>query len=194
MFDVLHCVNSRSCSSLFRFNISYLHTSVSLFSSPFIKPQKKMDPEIAKLREERKRKKLTKEIKLLESFAKKPKPVEELIFDKKYDLNIAERIRPSVKLTEDEEDERFLVARNYCRYQNMLAVMDMRWISESIKKQDRALQKLKKLSPQLHESAIKPDECFLKNFSCQGPTLTPPIKRYQPPDGHYIDVTKKWLC
>lgn len=32
-----------------------LHNSAVLLSSPFIKAQKKMDPEIAKIREERKR-------------------------------------------------------------------------------------------------------------------------------------------
>lgn len=44
------------------------------------------------------RRKLKKEIKLLESFGKKPKPVEEFIFDKKYEANINERIRPTAKV------------------------------------------------------------------------------------------------
>ncbi|VDN44629.1 unnamed protein product [Gongylonema pulchrum] len=104
--------------------------------------------------------KLKKEIKLLESFGKKPKPVEEFILDKRYEANIAERVRPPVEqrnaqimkkaklnslfqLNEDELDERVVVCRDYTRYQNRLAVMDMLWINESIRKQEKALQKLK---------------------------------------------------
>ncbi|VDO31694.1 unnamed protein product [Brugia timori] len=43
------------------------------------------------------------------------------------------------------------------------------------------------LSPELYKAALEPDECFLQNFVYRGPTLTPPIESYEPPDGHYID-------
>ncbi|KAL4003001.1 Mitochondrial ribosomal protein L28 family protein [Acanthocheilonema viteae] len=145
MADILRQLNRPSWGSFMKASASRLHMSAVQLSSPFIKAQKKMDPEIAKLREERKRRKLKKEIKLLESFGKKPKPVEEYIFDKKHEANINERIRPNIRLNENEEDERVILEMEYKRYLNKLAVMDTRWITESIRKQENALQKLKAL-------------------------------------------------
>uniref|UniRef100_A0A8R1U3M9 Large ribosomal subunit protein mL40 n=1 Tax=Onchocerca volvulus TaxID=6282 RepID=A0A8R1U3M9_ONCVO len=194
MANILRRLSRPNWGPLVKINASRLHMSAMQFSSPFVKAQKKMDPEIAKLREERKRKKLKKEIKHLESFGKKPKPVEEFIFDKKYEANINERIRPTVTLSENEKDEREILERDYKLHLNKLAVMDMRWIAESIRKQEKALQKLKMLSPELYKAALEPDECFLQSFVYKGPTLTPPLKSYEPPDGQYIDVSKKWLC
>uniref|UniRef100_A0A0R3S032 Large ribosomal subunit protein mL40 n=1 Tax=Elaeophora elaphi TaxID=1147741 RepID=A0A0R3S032_9BILA len=194
MADILHRMNGPSWGPLMKAGVSLLHTSAVQLSSPFVKAQKKMDPEIAKLREERKRRKLKKEIKLLESFGRKPKPVEEYIFDKKYEANINERMRPVVRLSENEVDERANLEMDYKLHLNKLAVMDTRWIAQSIQKQESALQKLKVLSPELYKAALEPDECFLQSFVYQGPTLTPPLESYEPPDGHYIDVSKKWLC
>ncbi|EJD75470.1 hypothetical protein LOAG_17382 [Loa loa] len=194
MADILRRLSGSRLGPLMKVSAGRLHTSTMQLSSPFVKAQKKMDPEIAKLREERKRRKLKKEIKLLESFGKKPKPVEEFIFDKKYEANINERMRAPVMLSEDEKDERAILEMDYMRHLNKLAVMDTRWIVESIRKQENALQKLKMLSPELYKAALEPDECFLQSFTYQGPTLTPPLELYDPPDGHYIDVSKKWLC
>lgn len=47
------------------------------------------------------------------------------------------------QLSADEEDEREVIEMAYKRYLNKLAVMDSRWIAESIRKQENALQKLK---------------------------------------------------
>uniref|UniRef100_A0A1I8ESX0 Large ribosomal subunit protein mL40 n=2 Tax=Wuchereria bancrofti TaxID=6293 RepID=A0A1I8ESX0_WUCBA len=194
MANIIRRLIEPKCGALINVSANNLHISAVQLSSPFVKAQKKMDPEIAKLREERKRRKLKKEIKLLESFGKKPKPVEEFIFDKKYEASINERIRPKVELSEDEKDERAALEMDYKRYLNKLAVMDTRWIVKSIQKQENALQKLKMLSPELYKAALEPDECFLQNFVYRGPTLTPPLESYDPPDGHYVDVSKKWLC
>lgn len=46
-----------------------------------MKAQKKMDPEMARIREERKRKKLEREIRQMKKHSKKPKPVEEMTID-----------------------------------------------------------------------------------------------------------------
>lgn len=54
-----------------------------------MKKQKRVDPEIAKIREKRKRRKLEREIRDLQKHSKKPKPVTELCLDSK----IAENIR-----------------------------------------------------------------------------------------------------
>ncbi len=55
-----------------------LHTSGVRLSSVFMKKQKKMDPEVAKLRETRKRRKLEREIAILKQRDKDPRPVAEL--------------------------------------------------------------------------------------------------------------------
>jgi hypothetical protein len=54
-----------------------------------MKRQKKIDPEVAKSREKRKRRKLEKEIRDLQRSGKQPKPVTELTIDPKIEENIA---------------------------------------------------------------------------------------------------------
>ena len=53
-----------------------------------MKRQKKVDPEVAKVREARKRKKLEREIREMQKHSKKPKPVEELAIDIKSAKNL----------------------------------------------------------------------------------------------------------
>lgn len=48
------------------------------------------------------------------------------------------------------------------------------------------------LSPGLYAAALKPDEHMMQGFVFHGPTLTPPVEGYGPPDGQYVDVSKKW--
>lgn len=55
MADILHLLSKSCGSSLTKFGAVHLHLTAVQLSSPFVKAQKKMDPEIAKLREERKR-------------------------------------------------------------------------------------------------------------------------------------------
>jgi hypothetical protein len=50
-------------------------------SNVFAKKQRQLDPEIAKMREIRKRKKLSKEILELQAHAKEPKPIDEMTVD-----------------------------------------------------------------------------------------------------------------
>ena len=53
-----------------------------------MKRQKKVDPEIAKVREARRRKKLEREIRQMQKHSKKPKPVEEMTIDVKSAKNL----------------------------------------------------------------------------------------------------------
>lgn len=50
-------------------------------SNTFVKRQPQLDPEIVKMREERRRKRLAKEIRELQAHAKKPKPIDEMSID-----------------------------------------------------------------------------------------------------------------
>ena len=55
----------------------------------------------------------------------------------------------------------------------------------------KALEELRKVSEELYQAALKPDETLLP-LDCKGPTETPPIAGYKVPDGDYVDTTRKW--
>ena len=52
-------------------------------------------------------------------------------------------------------------------------------------------QELKQVSEELWFEAVQSDP-FVLPFRAEGPCLTLPLPHYQPPDGDYVDVTKKW--
>ncbi|KAI6177667.1 Mrpl-40 [Aphelenchoides bicaudatus] len=92
-----------------RLSLRPMHTSAILSSSVFMKKQKKMDPEVAKAREQRKRRKLEREIRELQKVAKQPKPVDELILDETIKANISQYQREPVQLSAEEN-------RQTCRH------------------------------------------------------------------------------
>ncbi|CAI5444780.1 unnamed protein product [Caenorhabditis angaria] len=167
------------------------HQSIPSCSSVFMKRQKKIDPEVAKQREARRRKRLEKEIRQMQKHSKKPKPVDELTLDVKSAKNIEERYRPKVEVTIEKIDERAISMKEYTRSRNELQRLDDKWIAGVIASQRKALNELKKLDPKLYESAIQPAPGDLP-LIIQGPSLTPPIKNYEAPDGDYIDTTRNW--
>ncbi|KAF1763548.1 hypothetical protein GCK72_011814 [Caenorhabditis remanei] len=168
-----------------------LHQTIPNASSVFMKRQKKIDPEVAKQREARRRKRLEKDIRQMQKHSKKPKPVDELTLDVKSAKNIEERRRPPTKLTLEEIDERAIALKNYSRSRLALQREDDKWIRGAIESQRKALAELKKLSPELYTSAVQPAANDLP-LTIHGPSLTPPIKNYEAPDGDYIDTTRNW--
>lgn len=94
-------------------------------------------------------------------------------------------------LSEEEIDERVIIKKLYNTSRNELMIQDRLWIKQSLQKQINALEALRKLSPKLYEAAIQRSDEFLPlNF--QGPSLTPPIKDYESPDGEYEDLSTNW--
>lgn len=57
--------------------------------------------------------------------------------------------------------------------------------------QEKALQELRFESVELYEQAIQPD-LNLVPFHAEGPVATPPIDKYESPDGDYTNISKKW--
>ncbi|CAI4231192.1 unnamed protein product [Auanema sp. JU1783] len=155
-----------------------------------MKRQKKIDPEVAKQREQRRRKRLEKEIRQMQKHSKKPKPVNELTLDVKSAKNIHERYRPQLEVSKDVVDERAVVLKEYNKSRNSLQLLDDAYIRKSIKAQEKALSELKAISPELYAKAIQPSENL--PFVFEGPSLTPPIPNYESPDGDYIDTTRTW--
>ncbi|CAI2349087.1 unnamed protein product [Caenorhabditis sp. 36 PRJEB53466] len=168
-----------------------IHQTIPAASSVFMKRQKKIDPEVAKQRETRRRKRLEKEIRQMQKHSKKPKPVDELTLDVKSAKNIHERRRPPVEIGVELIDERAIALKEYTRSRDALQRQDDAWIRAVIDSQRKALAELKKLSPELYEAAVQPAHGDLP-LVYQGPSLTPPIKNYEAPDGDYIDTTRNW--
>ncbi|CAB3403067.1 unnamed protein product [Caenorhabditis bovis] len=167
------------------------HQTTPSCSSVFMKRSKKMDPEVAKQREARRRKRLEKEIRQMQKHSKKPKPVDELTLDVKSAKNIEERRRPPAELTIEQIDERAVALKEYTKSRNLLQKNDDKWIKEVVEAQRKALRELKALSPELYENAVQPAVNDLP-LIIEGPSITPPIKNYEAPDGDYIDTTRKW--
>ncbi|KAK5971934.1 Mitochondrial Ribosomal Protein Large [Trichostrongylus colubriformis] len=182
-------------ASLARLSLS-LHSFRGISSTPsqcsvFMKRQKKIDPEVAKQREIRRRKRLEKEIRQMQKHSKKPKPVDELTLDVKSAKNIGERYREPTVLTEEQIDERAVSLKQYASSRNELQKKDDAWVRDALRAQRKALQELKRIDPVLYEKAVEPVASPLL-VVVQGPGLTPPIADYQSPDGDYIDTTRSW--
>ncbi|KAL7070206.1 hypothetical protein ACQ4LE_010197 [Meloidogyne hapla] len=168
-----------------------LHLSVPLCFH-FLKKQTAIDPEIAKIREERKRRKLEKAILKLKQYGKKPKPVEEIGIDIKLINTLDNRRREPDPINEENEMKRIVILKEYARSRVLLANENIRWIKDAMRRQIRALEALKIVSPELYKAAVKSEQCGLPSIM-EGPSLTPPIEGYKSPDGDYKDVTKQWV-
>lgn len=100
-------------------------------------------------------------------------------------------MRPPPNLTPEVIEQRALLEKSWARYkmQNKLQVYQQ--IDKVLLAQQKALQELRFESIELYEEAIQPDLNLLP-FHGEGPTATPPIDKYESPDGDYVNVSKKW--
>lgn len=62
-------------------------------------------------------------------------------------------------------------------------------IEQALEAQREALEELKLESEELYQAALQPDP-LLFPFARQGPTHTPPLTKYEAPEGKYNDITK----
>ncbi|XP_068156130.1 large ribosomal subunit protein mL40 [Drosophila tropicalis] len=167
-----------------------LHTTPILCAEP-LKKKKKLDPQIIKQREDRKKKKIEKQIRRLEKNARQLKPVEELevpieLLDEK-----DKRQRKLPSLSSAEQEQRALLKKQWARYKHEEKVSDFQIIDRLVQAQDKALQELRKESEELYQAAIEVDLQLLP-VTIKGPVATPPIKNYASPDGDYIQQSSKW--
>uniref|UniRef100_A0A914WKF5 Large ribosomal subunit protein mL40 n=1 Tax=Plectus sambesii TaxID=2011161 RepID=A0A914WKF5_9BILA len=162
-----------------------------LQSSVFTKKIKKLDPALAKMREERKRNKLTKEIRSMQKHSKKPKPLDEMYIDVISSRNLNERSRTIAHLPFEELERRALVHKQYSTDRTRLCARDQQHISSVLRLQTSALAALKGVSEELYQAAIQPDPTLVPS-TYHGPPETPPIDNYESPDGDYVDTTRMW--
>ncbi|XP_026743129.1 39S ribosomal protein L40, mitochondrial-like [Trichoplusia ni] len=165
-------------------------TTDQLCAEP-MKKKKKIDPQIVKAREERRRKKLEKQIRRLEKNARQLKPIDELEVPLDLLDNFGKRKRPQPKLTAEVIEARALLQKDWARYKREEYISNVAQIDRIMAAQRRALDKLLEESEDLYNEAIMPDLQLIP-YEIKGPVATPPIKSYESPDGEYIDVSKKW--
>ncbi|GBP70050.1 39S ribosomal protein L40, mitochondrial [Eumeta japonica] len=150
-----------------------------------------MDPQILKAREERRRKKLEKQIRRLQKNARQLKPIDEIEVSLDFLDTLKKRKRPPPQLTAQEIDERIQIQKEWSVYKRQEYIDNVAQIDRIMAAQRRALDRLYEESEELYNEAIMPDLQVVP-FVAKGPVATPPIKGYDVPDGEYIDITKKW--
>ncbi|XP_059616344.1 large ribosomal subunit protein mL40 [Phlebotomus argentipes] len=188
-----------SCSHLLKYTLRadpqastrFFNSTPVLMAEP-LKKKKRLDPMVIKQREERRKRKIEKQIRRLEKNARQLKPIDELevpftLIDEK-----KERTRPSVALSAEVLEERALLQKEWARYKGHQKLTYYQEIDRMVQAQTKALDELKLESEELYEAAIQPDAQILP-FKSRVLVSTPPIENYESPDGEYVDVSKKWI-
>ncbi|XP_037026372.1 39S ribosomal protein L40, mitochondrial [Bradysia coprophila] len=184
------CLQSTYCRSFSTTSIAALRITPILYAEP-LKKRRKIDPAVVKAREDRRRKKIEKQIRRLEKNARQLKPIDELevpmtLIDEK-----DKRTRPPPKLTPEILEQRALLEKRWNLYRMQEKQRDYQQIDKLLNAQEKALQELRFESVALYEQAIQPDTNLVP-FHAEGPTATPPIDKYDSPDGEYTNISKKW--
>ncbi|XP_043255193.1 39S ribosomal protein L40, mitochondrial isoform X1 [Colletes gigas] len=222
MIGVLNVVNTFSRLSMSSIvspcNVStcayplYFRVTDMLLGEP-LKKKRRLDPSIIRAREERKKKKLEKQIRRLQRHVKQLKPLNEinvpteLIEQKEYviysflpfyfqytynSIFCRERSRPLTPLSIQEIERRSLLIKEWSKYKHREWKKDVHVMESIMLSQEKALNELKAASEELYKKAIETDDSFLP-YSAVGPVHNPPINDYDSPDGVYINITTKYV-
>ncbi|XP_055903569.1 39S ribosomal protein L40, mitochondrial [Eupeodes corollae] len=166
-----------------------VHATPALFAEP-LKKKKKIDPQIIKQREERKKKKIEKQIRRLEKNARQLKPIEELDIPIELIDEKSQRTR-AITITPEVLEQRATLNKQWAAYKHKEKVADFQIIDRVLQFQMKALDELRKESEELYLEAVQPDSKLLP-INITGPVSTPPIENYPSPDGEYVHLTKNW--
>ncbi|XP_061184705.1 large ribosomal subunit protein mL40-like [Saccostrea echinata] len=178
------------CNSFHTCSPQYFHDSRILSSMP-TKRKVKIDPRILIEKEQRKRKKIENELRRLERKEGTLKPIDEYDSVRKLKRQVSDRARPIPELPKEEVLRRIQLEKDWCHYTTK-QYRALSWsIHQATKFSAETLVELRKESEELYVQAIQEDPNLL-SYSKSGPSLTPPIKDYNFPDGEYSDVTKVW--
>ncbi|XP_025837260.1 39S ribosomal protein L40, mitochondrial-like isoform X3 [Agrilus planipennis] len=188
-------------------SIQFFKFSPCLMAEP-LKKKKKMDPAIIRAREERKKKKIEKQIRRLEKNARQLKPIDEcevplylideqryhyttLVIKKHDNLQYYRKRARTIQLTEEVLESRAALFQAWSCYKQQQHLNDVQMIDRIMYSQQKALNELKNESEDLYQEAIQVEPMLLP-IKLQGPSETPPIADYDAPDGDYQDVSRKW--
>merc|ERR1711973_188748 len=123
-------------------------TSLPMLAEP-LKKKKKMDPAVIKAREKKKKRKIEKSIRRLEKNAKELKPIEELGIPLVLAKEKSLRTRKE-NLSEAEQESNTLLLKSWSRYKYNQQLNENRMIDRITNSQQRALDQLKCISPELY--------------------------------------------
>ncbi|KAM9331326.1 large ribosomal subunit protein mL40 [Gastrophryne carolinensis] len=150
------------------------------------KKKKRVDPK----REQVARERLKKKLKKLERIPPELIPIEDFMTTGKHMEEI--RIRPPPPLPEEEQERRALLIKKWARAKQQEQESEQRNIQSLLESQRKALDELRLESEELYEAAVHCDPGLFP-LEHQGPCNTPPIAKYNPPDGKYNDITKVYV-
>ncbi|XP_022706185.1 39S ribosomal protein L40, mitochondrial-like [Varroa jacobsoni] len=171
-------------------SIRNLHITPVLCAEP-LRKKKRIDPQILRMREQRKIRKIEKGIRLLKRHGKKLKPIDEMEVSPRLQKELGLRKRNSEPITDNVISFREDLMRAWGNIRSLQYREEAKIIQAMVECQCKALEELRFASPTLYQAAVQPDEQLLPvKFLVL--TETPAIKNYDVPDGKYIDVSKKW--
>lgn len=156
-----------------------------------LKRKKRQDPALVKSREERRKKKVEKEIKKLKKNAQQLKPIEELEIPHHLLAQKAIRTRPPPQLDETALNARSDLLQQWTAYRSKESQKDYSLVDRLIFAQQKALDELRLESEELYQEAIQIDPTLLP-FATKGPLATPPLEKYESPDGDYSDISRNF--
>uniref|UniRef100_A0A8D2N2V4 Large ribosomal subunit protein mL40 n=1 Tax=Zonotrichia albicollis TaxID=44394 RepID=A0A8D2N2V4_ZONAL len=156
-------------------------TSLPVRAQP--KKKKKVDVKKEQAQKERMKKKLKK----LEKAAPELIPIEDFITPLKY--TESDRVRSLPALSPEESERRVLLLKKWCLFKQKQDEAEKKAIQVLVESQQEALRELQLESEELYQAAILRDEGLFP-FEREGPSYTPPLPGYDPPEGKCIDITK----
>jgi len=166
-----------------------IFTTSYLLAEP-LKKKKRIDPQVLKKREDKKVRKLEREIQRLERTPKQFKPIVELQLAPQITRQLSERLRQHVDTEAYEELQRMTKLWSIYRCEQRLA--ELKSIKSMVRSQKKALDVLREESPELYSSAISIDHNLIPLKTHFVKKETPKAEEYMAPDGRQTDVTKQW--
>ncbi|XP_065353894.1 large ribosomal subunit protein mL40 [Cloeon dipterum] len=180
------------CRSIFiQSNPKLFRSTPCLMAEP-LKKKKRIDPAVLRAREERKKKKIEKQIRRLEKNSRQLKPIDELEIPPAVYDTLKQRARKPTIISHEEMEERALLLKEWSRYKMKERMNDVQLLDKMILSQQKAMDELRLESEELYQEALAMDLNVMP-FTIKGPVHTPPIVNYDSPDGEYTDITKDWF-
>lgn len=99
------------------------------------------------------------------------------------------RVRSLPPLSPEESERRVLLLKKWSLFKQKQDEAEKNAIKCLVESQQEALKELRLESEELYEAAIRRDEGLFP-FQRDGPSYTPPLPGYDPPEGKCIDITK----
>ncbi|XP_003225167.2 large ribosomal subunit protein mL40 [Anolis carolinensis] len=147
------------------------------------KKKKKVDPK----REIAIRDRMKKKIKKLEKAPQELIPIEDFITP--FRFMDETRVRDISPLSFEESERRALLLKKWTVYKQAQNKAEMKAAKALMEAQEEALKELRLESEELYQAAIQQDEGLFP-FERQEPTHTPPVSKYEAPEGRCHDITK----